>query len=118
MLFIPKRWIIGIALVGWILVLNYEHEGSLAPGGLGIGTEQQSGVQKLVPCVVRVSADQLNVRTGPGTQYPVVGSLDSGAIVPAARSTQGSFRQLGPGRYIGRWASAEFLRPVPGAHCD
>lgn len=118
MLFIPKRWIIGLALAGWIVLLNYEHEGSLAPAGQAPGTEQQSGVRNLVPCMVRVSADQLNVRSGPGTQHPVVGSLDEGAIVPAARGTEGSFRQLGPGRYIGRWASAEFLRPVPGANCD
>lgn len=113
MLFIPKRWIIGLALAAWVVVLNFEHEAAQPSSG----TEQQSGVRQLVPCVVRVDADQLNVRSGPGTANPVVGTLDRGAIVPAARGTQGSFRQLGPGRYLGRWVADEYLRPMPGANC-
>lgn len=108
---IPKRWLIGLAVVAWIVVLNAQHESDTH------GTQSQTGARQLVPCVVRVVGDNLNVRTGPGLDYPAVGTLDHNAIVPAARTTQGRFRQLGPGRWIGRWTSDAYLEPVPGANC-
>lgn len=110
MLLIPKRWLIGAALVGWIIVLNQAHQGAVSDA------EQRIGVRQLVPCVVRVSTDDVNVRTAPSMFAPVVGTLERGAVLPVLR-TSGSFRQLGPGRWIGRWASAGFLDPLPGTNC-
>ncbi|CAL9512545.1 hypothetical protein SUDANB121_03687 [Nocardiopsis dassonvillei] len=57
-------------------------------------------------CTYKVSASGgLNVRSGPGTGYAVVGSLANGAIVNATQSTTNGFRQLG----TNRWASATYL---------
>lgn len=47
---------------------------------------------------IRVNADQeqINVRSGPGTEYPIVGVLVAGQIVPAyGRSAAGLWIQIG-----------------------
>ncbi|MFD6095457.1 SH3 domain-containing protein [Nocardiopsis flavescens] len=63
-------------------------------------------------CRYKVSASGgLNVRSGPGTGYSVVGSLADGAIVNATQATTNGFRQLG----TTRWASSAYLVKQSGA---
>lgn len=52
-----------------------------------------------------VTASHLNVRTGPGTKYRVVGTLAKGAHVVAGTKTVDGFRQLSNGH----WVSAHYL---------
>ena len=95
----PRRVILGTAVVMGVIVLSSQREGDA--GGLSR------------PCVVKVSADKLNVRAGPGTQHPVVDTLTAGSVVPADRLIQDGFRQLKPGR----WVAEEYLHPLPGSNC-
>jgi uncharacterized protein YgiM (DUF1202 family) len=48
-----------------------------------------------------VTASHLNVRTGPGTRFRVVGTLARGAHVVAGTKTVNGFRQLSDGRWVG-----------------
>jgi uncharacterized protein YraI len=63
---------------------------------------------------MEVTADTLNVRAGPGTNNPVVGSLAAGVEVRADRTISNDFRQLGPNR----WAAQRYLDPMPGSNCS
>jgi uncharacterized protein YgiM (DUF1202 family) len=53
-----------------------------------------------------VTASHLNVRTGPGTKFRVVGTLAKGAHVVAGTKTVNGFRQLSDGH----WVSAHYLK--------
>ena len=53
-----------------------------------------------------VTASHLNVRSGPGTKYRVVGTLARGAHVVAGTKTVDGFRQLSNGH----WVSAHYLK--------
>lgn len=53
-----------------------------------------------------VTASRLNVRTGPGTKFRVVGTLAKGAHVVAGSKTVNGFRQLSDGH----WVSAHYLK--------
>ncbi|MBB5154893.1 SH3 domain-containing protein [Saccharopolyspora phatthalungensis] len=66
------------------------------------------------PCIFRVTADILNVRSGPSFGAGRVDSLDHGAQVIGTPYVVGGFRDLGNAR----WAAAEFLAPAPGSICD
>ena len=54
----------------------------------------------------------LNVRTGPGTNYAVVGALSPNQVVQVG-SCQGSWCQVS-GANIRGWASSYYLRPISG----
>lgn len=61
-------------------------------------------------CQVQVTADVLNVRTGPNEGDKVVKKLATGAIIAATATVQNGFREL-PDK---QWASSQFLKPVSG----
>jgi hypothetical protein len=61
-------------------------------------------------CTVKVTAEVLNVRAGPGTEHPTVDRLSRNDVVDAQRETSGGFRKLADGR----WAADEFVRPSAG----
>jgi hypothetical protein len=61
-------------------------------------------------CTVKVTADVLNVRAGPGAEFPTVDRLTRNAVVDAQRETSGGFRKLAEGR----WAAEEFVKPSAG----
>jgi len=63
-------------------------------------------------CTVTVTADLLNIRSGPGTEYATVDQLPRNEVVEAEPETSGAFRKLG----AGRWVASEFVRTSPG--CD
>jgi len=94
----PRRVILGAAVVVGVVVLS---------------SQPESDAGRPAPCSVKVSADMLNVRSGPGTQHPVVGTLTADVVVEAARVTEGGFRQLGPDR----WVAEQYLDPMPGSNC-
>lgn len=57
-----------------------------------------------------VISDSLNVRGGPGTNYPVVGSLKRAeAVQVAGRSEDGKWAKLGFSDVKEAWASAQYL---------
>ncbi|WP_137812426.1 SH3 domain-containing protein [Gandjariella thermophila] len=64
-------------------------------------------------CQVRIDADVLNVRSGPGTGWRVVGTYPRGATTTADPITWNGFRRLGEGR----WSASRYLVPLPGARC-
>lgn len=63
-------------------------------------------------CTVTVTADVLNIRSGPGTEYATVDQLSRNDVVEAEPETSGAFRKLSDGR----WVASEFVQPSPG--CD
>ncbi|MGQ0715922.1 MAG: SH3 domain-containing protein [Pseudonocardiales bacterium] len=78
------------------------------------GTGQDRGAGGSRPCTMTVTADALNVRSGPGESDPVVETLAGGAVVPADLTTRNGYRQLGPDR----WAAQQYLEPAPGSNCS
>jgi hypothetical protein len=57
-----------------------------------------------------VASDTLNVRGGPGTNYPVVGQLKRGdTVVITGRSADGKWAKLGFTDVAEAWASAQYL---------
>ena len=61
------------------------------------------------PAQFTVTADSLNVRSGPGTSNPAVGTLSKGTVVTAV-AEQGGWKQLTAP--VAGWASAQFLQPA------
>ncbi|MGW3468926.1 SH3 domain-containing protein [Saccharopolyspora sp. NPDC000995] len=79
-----------------------------------IGTGQAgSGFGGPEPCTFRVTADVLNVRSGPSSVNARVGELRQGAEVAATPNVVGGFRDLGDAR----WAATEFLATAPDSTC-
>lgn len=62
---------------------------------------------------VRITANvSANVRTGPGTQYPISGRLSRGTIITGTYHNSGWFR-IAKGRYVSRNLIAPVDRPAP-----
>jgi hypothetical protein len=64
-------------------------------------------------CQLEVVADELNVRSGPSPQAALVETLRRGDRVDGTRVVTDGFRELAGGR----WASDQFLSPLPGTNC-
>ncbi|HKR50381.1 MAG TPA: SH3 domain-containing protein [Pseudonocardiaceae bacterium] len=98
--FVQKNWlwVVAGAVVVYVLALN---------------PTPDSAAGESVACTMKVTADVLNVRSGPGTNNRVVGRLAEGDLVPADRTVTNGFRQLGSGR----WAAQRYLDRVPGCNC-
>lgn len=62
-------------------------------------------------CQVQVTADVLNVRSGPQATAKVVGTLHNGAVKTATSTVQNNFRELARNQ----WASSQFLKTVSGS---
>ncbi len=100
---LSKRMLIVIGLlvvVALMLVIQNSKKGSAQPGG---GT---SG-----GCQVQVTADVLNIRSGPDDTATVVGKLATGAVTAAQATVQNGYRELG----TGRWVSNQFVKTVSGS---
>ncbi len=65
-------------------------------------------------CVVEVITEELNVRAGPSQNAELLDALPLGAQVDATAIVTDGFRQLEGAR----WASNQFLAPVPGTTCN
>ena len=55
-----------------------------------------------------VTADLLNIRSGPGVNYRIIGALKKGSLVHANTATVNGFREL----RAGVWMSARYLAPT------
>lgn len=99
--FLMKRWpwVVGAVLVLYVLAVNPTRDSA-------VGGEPLS-------CTMTVTADVLNVRSGPGTDNRVVSKLAKGDVVPADQAVSNGFRQLGPRR----WAAQRYMDQVPGCNC-
>jgi hypothetical protein len=94
--------VIGLVLVVVALVVVQNNKKTPTPAG----TSTSSG-----NCQVQVTADVLNIRSGPDGTASVVGKLSTGAITAAQPTIQNGYRELA----TNRWASSQFLKPVSGA---
>jgi hypothetical protein len=65
-------------------------------------------------CVVEVTTESLNMRSGPSQNAELLGALTQGTKVDATTIVTDGFRQLEDNR----WASDQFLTPVPGYTCS
>ncbi|WP_436492265.1 SH3 domain-containing protein [Actinokineospora sp. HUAS TT18] len=102
MLLVPKTVLIGGAVVAVAYLYSV--------GGEANGSSPTSGEAK---CRVSVTADVLNVRSAPDINAGVVGKFKQGAETDADTAVQNGFRKIG----ADRWASAEFLKALPGHTC-
>lgn len=93
------QWIVGAAVVLAVIVLS---------------TGQDRGVDGPQACTMKVTADALNVRSGPDDSEPVVETLAKGAVVSVELTTRNGYRQLGSDR----WAAQLYLEPEPGSTCS
>jgi hypothetical protein len=78
-------------------------------GGLGEITAADGSTG----CQVEVTADELNVRNGPSEGAALVETLLRGTRIDATSVVTDGFREL----EAGRWASDQFLTPLPGTDC-
>lgn len=74
------------------------------------GNSSNSG-SNTATCQVRVNADVLHVRSSPDSNAAIVKSLSSGVVIPAEKTIQNGFRQLG----ANQWVSSQFVTPVSGS---
>jgi uncharacterized protein YgiM (DUF1202 family) len=100
---LSKRMLIVIGALIVVAVLFFIQNGK--NGNAQSGSDSRGG------CQVQVTADILNVRSGPSTSDKVVGTLKTGATQAATATTQNGFRELS----AGPWASEDFLKPVAGS---
>ncbi len=101
---LAKRWrfIVAAAVVLGVIVLSTGQQDGQGSGTGGSG-----------PCMMTVTAESLNVRSGPDSREPVVATLAEGAVVSANLTTRNGYRELGPDS----WAAQLYLRPEPGSDC-
>lgn len=97
-----KTLVIAGAVIAGILVLSAFARSGDANAGDGTAASGSGG------CAYTVTADALNVRSGPSQQDAVVGSLAHGKKVTASDTVQHGYRKLGDNR----WAAKKFLAPV------
>lgn len=102
---IPKRTLLIFAFLA-VVVSIYVFG---AERGVSAGTDGRSGAG----CRVSVTADVLNVRSGPSIDAEVVGQLAHDTETDATTKVANGYRRIADGR----WASDEYLRPVDGARC-
>lgn len=97
-----RMWVVVIVLVV-VAILFLVQNGKKGSAQQGSGTA--------AGCEVQVTADVLNVRSGPSTTARTLSSLRTGQTVSATATTQNGFRELS----AGHWASNNFLKPVSGS---
>ena len=103
---LSKRMLIVIGLVvvvALMLIVQNNKKGSAQPGS--------SGSSSTGGCQVQVTADVLNIRSGPDGTATVVGKLTTGAVTAAQATVTNGYRELSNGH----WASSQFLKTVTGS---
>lgn len=79
-------------------------------GGLSELSAQADGS---TGCQLEVSADELNIRSGPSQEASLVETLHRGDRIDGTRVVTDGFRELEGGR----WAADQFLTPLPNTNC-
>lgn len=109
---LPKLTMSRPKLKGWpmviILGLALALLAVIDRGGLGAVTGSSGG------CELRVTASQLNVRSGPSNQSESLQVLTQGATLDGTTTLTGGFRQLKDGR----WVFEQYVTPIAGSTCS
>lgn len=110
-----QRYVVGGVIAVGVLLLISEHGNQPLTGwDTGISGDGSTSVTSGVrPCTVTITADQLNARSRPDGNAPVVDTYRRGEVVSADRTTINGFRQLAPNR----WVAQEFVEPTAGSDC-
>jgi len=101
---LSKRMLIVIGLlvvVALMLIVQNNKKSGAQPGGA-----TSTGA-----CQMQVTADVLNIRSGPDDTATVVGKLSTGAVTAGTNTVQNGYRELS----TGHWASNQFLKTLSGA---
>lgn len=93
--------VVGLLVLVAVLFFVQNNKKSGAQPGTGTGGG----------CQVQVTADVLNVRSGPNNSDKVVAKLSNGAIRAATSTVQNNYREL----TANQWAATQFLKPVSGS---
>ncbi|TWP46000.1 SH3 domain-containing protein [Lentzea tibetensis] len=102
MLGIPVRGMIVIGVLGVAGVMY------LANGGKPMGGDTQPKI-----CKITVTADILNVRSGPGDMQPIVSTMPRDAVAPAEARVENGYRMLSDRR----WVSQQFVALTSDSTC-
>jgi hypothetical protein len=102
MLGVPVRGMIVIGVLGFAGVMY------AANGGKPMGSESSAEICKIV-----VTADILNVRSGPGDMQPIVSTMPRDAVTDAQDRVENGYRMLGDRR----WVSSEFVALTSDSTC-
>ncbi|AHI01408.1 hypothetical protein GCM10010174_09910 [Kutzneria viridogrisea] len=89
----------GVGAVAVLYLISGNKGAGAAPGG--------------PQCQYQVTADALNVRSGPGTGNRIVDSYRHGAEITADRLAQNGWRRVDDTH----WVSNDYLTPAPGKSC-
>lgn len=81
----------------------------VANGGKKLGVEEVAAHE----CKVTVTADILNVRSGPADTEPIVATMRRDAVLRAEPRVENGFRLLADGR----WVKEEFVAPTSDSGC-
>ncbi|MEU0883971.1 SH3 domain-containing protein [Lentzea sp. NPDC005914] len=80
----------------------------LASGGKPMGSDKGSQI-----CKITVTADILNVRSGPGDMQPIVSTMQRDAVTDAQGRVENGYRMLSDRR----WVSSQFVALTSDSNC-
>ncbi|KAA2264595.1 SH3 domain-containing protein [Solihabitans fulvus] len=105
MLGIPTRKLVVVGVLVAAAALWYANSGKRF--------ELPSTVANTTQCKVTVTADILNIRSGPADDQPIVATMLRDTVTPAQKTVQNGYRMLADGR----WAHQDFLSPTSDSNC-
>lgn len=111
-----KGWTFVLVAGALLAVLALFDAGeSVLPGDDdGVGEIGSLAADGSTGCVVEIATEELNVRAGPSQNAELLGAVRQGDRVDATPVVTDGFRQLEGGR----WASNQYLTPLPGTDCS
>ena len=99
---VPVRGMIVIGVLGVAGVMYAVN------GGKPMGSDTSSGI-----CKITVTADVLNVRSGPGDMQPIVSTMPRDAVADAQNRVENGYRMLSDRR----WVSQSFTALTSDSTC-
>ena len=73
-------------------------------------------------CRVKTTSGNLNIRSGPGTNYPIIGKAANGSVVDVSifGDVKGEWWEVGAkdvqtGKWINGWVNSRYLEYIPGS---
>jgi hypothetical protein len=100
-----RSWFFVLVAGGLLAIVAVIDRGGLA--------ELRATADGSTGCQMEVSVDELNVRADPSQSATPVQTLTRGTRVDATRNVVAGFRELEGGR----WASNQYLTPLPSSNC-
>ncbi|GHH38228.1 SH3 domain-containing protein [Lentzea cavernae] len=102
MLGVPVRGLIVIGVLGVAGVMYAVN------GGKPMGSDKAAEI-----CKITVTADILNVRSGPGDMQPIVSTMPRDAVTDAQARVENNYRMLSDRR----WVSQQFVALTSDSTC-